>query len=178
MESLRIEFMVGECDPIDRFLADRIYEFNARATSCADGESFAAVRRDTSGAIVAGVSGYTWGGCCYVSNLWVAELLRANGMGRALLLAVENHAHDRGCKIILVSSHSFQAPLLLRTSGLPSASFDRRPSDRSRKHRPRQAYFLNEVGRIRKSSRRGHRLVPSSNRSKPDLSILSGGWAP
>ena len=48
-------------DPIDRFLADRIYEFNARATSCADGESFAAVRRDSSEAIVAGVSGYTWG---------------------------------------------------------------------------------------------------------------------
>ena len=110
MESLRIEFMVGECDPIDRFLADRIYEFNARATACADGESFAAVRRDSSGTIVAGVAGYTWSGCCYVSNLWVAELLRANGVGRALLLAVERRAHDRGCKIILVSSHSFQAP--------------------------------------------------------------------
>jgi len=105
-----IEFTLGECDPIDRFLADRIYEFNARAISCADGESFAAVRRDPSGAIIAGVSGYTWAGCCHISGLWVAELLRAKGVGRALLLAVESHARVRGCKIILLSSHSFQSP--------------------------------------------------------------------
>jgi GNAT superfamily N-acetyltransferase len=106
----RFEFTIGECDPIDRFLADRIYEFNARAISCADGESFAAVRRDPSGAIVAGVSGYTWSGCCHVSNLWVAVSLRAKGVGRALLGAAERHAHDRGCQIMLLSSHSFQSP--------------------------------------------------------------------
>ena len=55
------DFHVGECDWADRFLADRIYEFNARATGYSDGESFAAVRRDESETIVAGISGYTWG---------------------------------------------------------------------------------------------------------------------
>ena len=69
------DFCVGECDSVDRFLAERIYEFNVQATSYSDGESFAAVRRDESEAIVAGVSGYTWGGCCYVSHLWVSETL-------------------------------------------------------------------------------------------------------
>ncbi|HEY1251911.1 MAG TPA: GNAT family N-acetyltransferase [Thermoanaerobaculia bacterium] len=104
------DFCVGECGSIDRYLADRIYEFNVGATSYADGESFAAVRRDESGAIVAGVSGYTWGGCCYVANLWVSEPLRARGVGRALLAAAEQHAKARGCRVVFLSSHSFQAP--------------------------------------------------------------------
>jgi catechol 2,3-dioxygenase-like lactoylglutathione lyase family enzyme/GNAT superfamily N-acetyltransferase len=104
------EFTVGDCGSIDRFLAERIYEFNVQATSYADGESFAAVKRDPSGTIVAGVSGYTWGGCCHVSHLWVSEPLRAQGLGRALLLATEAHAANRGCKIILLASHSFQSP--------------------------------------------------------------------
>jgi len=104
------DFYIGECDSIDRFLADRIYEFNVQATSYSDGESFAAVRRDKSGAIGAGVSGYTWGGCCFISHLWVSEPLRAEGLGRALMLAAEDHAKSKGCKIVLLSSHSFQAP--------------------------------------------------------------------
>jgi GNAT superfamily N-acetyltransferase len=111
------ELTVGECDPIDRFLADRIYEFNVEATAYADGESFAAVKRDSSGSIVAGVSGYTWGGCCHVSHLWVAKAFRAQGIGRALLSATEAHATGRGCKIILLSSHSFQSPAFYEALG-------------------------------------------------------------
>lgn len=95
---------------IDRFLADRIYEFNARATSRDDGELFAATRRDAAGAIVAGVSGWTWAGCCHVAHLWVCEALRARGLGKTLLLAVEAHAKAKGCAIVLLSSHSFQSP--------------------------------------------------------------------
>jgi GNAT superfamily N-acetyltransferase len=111
------DFCVGECDSIDRFLADRIYEFNARATAYSDAESFAAVRRDESGTIVAGISGYAWGGCCYVSHLWVAESLRARGLGSALLRLAEAHARGKGCKIVLLSSHSFQAPAFYEYMG-------------------------------------------------------------
>ena len=68
------------------------------------------MRRDDSGTIVAGVSGYTWGGCCYVTHLWVSEPLRSRGLGRDLLEAAEAHAKARACRIVLLSSHSFQAP--------------------------------------------------------------------
>lgn len=95
---------------MDAFLAERIYEFNAAATGYHDGETFAAVRETESGVVEAGASGYTWGGCCYVAYLWVAEALRGGGIGSELLDAVEAHARDKGCRVVFVSSHSFQAP--------------------------------------------------------------------
>ncbi|HEY1289549.1 MAG TPA: GNAT family N-acetyltransferase [Burkholderiales bacterium] len=105
-----IAVRVGDAPQIEAFLAGRIYEFNAAATGYHDAESFTAVREDGSGAIEAGISGYTWGGCCFIVYLWVAAASRGKGLGSDLLGAVERHARERCCRLILVSSHSFQAP--------------------------------------------------------------------
>ena len=87
-----IAFHVGEDPEIQAFLAERIYEYNSRATGYFDGESFSGTQRDKSGGIRAGICGYTWGGCCYVSYLWVHESERGHGLGSALLAAAEEHA--------------------------------------------------------------------------------------
>ena len=108
---------VGEAPEIQAFLADRIYRFNSKATGYFDGEDFSATQRDESNAIRAGVCGYTWGGCCYVSYLWVDESVRGRGIGTALLVAVEEHAKSKGCKVVLVATHSFQAPAFYERLG-------------------------------------------------------------
>jgi ribosomal protein S18 acetylase RimI-like enzyme len=105
-----IVLRVGEVAEIEAFLAERIYEFNANATGYRDGESFSATQQDESGAIQAGISGYTWGGCCYITNLWVHNSKRGQGLGSTLLQAAEAHAKTKGCVVMLLSSHSFQAP--------------------------------------------------------------------
>jgi predicted N-acetyltransferase YhbS len=105
-----IELQCGDCQEIETFLSERIYEFNTKATGYFDDESFAAVQRDESGQIVAGISGHTWGGVCFIANLWVAEALRGAGIGRALLRAAERNAREKGCAVVLVSTHSFQSP--------------------------------------------------------------------
>jgi GNAT superfamily N-acetyltransferase len=105
-----IAVRVGDAPLIEAFLAERIYEYNAAATGYHDAESYTAVQEDGSGAIEAGVSGYTWGGCCFISYLWVAASARGKGLGSGLLTAVERHAVERRCRLVLVSSHSFQAP--------------------------------------------------------------------
>lgn len=100
----------GDAPELEALLAQRIYEYNAAATGYHDAESFSAARTNDSGAVEAGMCGYTWGGCCYLSYLWVAETSRGRGLGTQLLDAVERHAREKHCSLVLLSSHSFQAP--------------------------------------------------------------------
>jgi ribosomal protein S18 acetylase RimI-like enzyme len=105
-----IRISAGEAPELEAFLAERIYEFNAKVTGYLDGKSFSAACRDGRGAIWAGATGYTWGGCCYISHLWVQESERARGVGTALLKSVERYAESNACKVILLATHTFQAP--------------------------------------------------------------------
>jgi GNAT superfamily N-acetyltransferase len=95
---------------LNAFLEDRIYELNIQCTGFADGKGFASVIKDEAETIVAAVNGHTWGGCCYVAHLWVHETKRRQGIGRALALAMEEEAKNRGCTQVLLLTHSFQAP--------------------------------------------------------------------
>jgi ribosomal protein S18 acetylase RimI-like enzyme len=72
-------------------------------------------RRD--GTIVAGIHGWTWGGCCELVSLWVSEPMRGRGLGRALLSAAEDRARARGCRQVVLFTHDFQTPRLYTSSG-------------------------------------------------------------
>jgi ribosomal protein S18 acetylase RimI-like enzyme len=100
----------GDAPDVEAFLVERITEFNARATGYFDAQLYSATQRDEAGVIRAGICGYTWGGCGYVSYLWIDEHERGRGLGSALLLAAEEHARSKHCVVMLLSSHSFQAP--------------------------------------------------------------------
>jgi ribosomal protein S18 acetylase RimI-like enzyme len=98
-------------DPKDvEFLEDRINEFNLAATRTDFGGLLAIFVRDTQGAVVAGISGWTWGGCCEIRLLWVHADFRGRGYGRSLLAAAEREAAARGCDQLILDTHSFQAP--------------------------------------------------------------------
>ena len=99
------------------FLDDRIYEYNVAATGIDDGRWLGVFARDESGAVVAGLSGTTWGACCKVLDVWVREDLRRRGVGTRLLDAAEAEALRRGCRQVVLSSHSFQAPDFYRRRG-------------------------------------------------------------
>ncbi len=99
-----------EADAVSRLLEGKLYEFNVGATGAADGKSFCFTARDDAGEILAGVAGYTWGGCCDIKELWVAEAWRRCGLGRALVGAAEREARLRNCRQVVLSTHSFQAP--------------------------------------------------------------------
>jgi GNAT superfamily N-acetyltransferase len=92
------------------FLEDRLYEFNAKATGIDDALGLAIFRHDERGEVVAGLCGYTWGGCCEIRQVWVQEKVRGQGIGRRLLELAETEARRRGCFQIILATHSFQAP--------------------------------------------------------------------
>ncbi len=90
-------------------LEDRLYEFNVAATGLDDGEGLGFFVRADDGELRAGVAGHTWGGTCELRQVWVDESLRRRGLGTRLIQAAEAEARRRGCRQLVLSTHSFQA---------------------------------------------------------------------
>ena len=99
-----------ECQQLEAFLVERIYEFNARATGYFDGRLLGGLLRNEAGEVIAAFNGHTWGACCVVAHLWVHELQRGRGLGRSLMQVIEAEALRRGCEQVVLSTYSFQAP--------------------------------------------------------------------
>jgi len=99
------------------FLEDQINEYNFATTGIRDARLLVMFLRDSAGRIYAGLSGHTWGGVCEVRFLWVDEPSRHTGIGSRLLGAAEQEAVARGCRKIVLSTHSFQAPDFYRKHG-------------------------------------------------------------
>jgi GNAT superfamily N-acetyltransferase len=100
-----------------QYLEDRLYEFNAGATGIRDGEWLAIFVKDERGRIVAGICGNTWGGVCDIRQLWVEESRRRQGLGTRLLDAAEQEARRRGCRQIVLTTFTFQAPVFYAKRG-------------------------------------------------------------
>jgi len=107
----------AECQELEAFLVDRIYEFNAQATGFFDGKLLGGALRDENGAVIAAFNGHTWGGCCVIVHLWVHEAQRRHGLGRTMLQAAETEARRRNCGQVVLSTHDFQAPAFYERLG-------------------------------------------------------------
>ena len=92
------------------FLEEQIIAFNCAATGFYDGKMLSIFVRNEKNEIIAGISGFTWGGYCKVEWLWVHADWRQQDYGKQMLLAVEAEAQARGCSQIVLDAHSFQAP--------------------------------------------------------------------
>ena len=100
-----------------QFLEDRLYEFNSHQIGQDDGQLFAIFIRNDQQEILAGLSGWTWAQACEIQTLWVHPSWRGQGFGRKLLEAAEQEVRARGCRVILISSYSFQAPAFYQKCG-------------------------------------------------------------
>jgi GNAT superfamily N-acetyltransferase len=99
------------------FLEDRLYDFYIATTGVGDGGSLGVFLRDEAHRIVAGAAGYSWGETCELRQVWVADALRRHGLGRRPMAEVEAEAGRRGCRQIVLTTHSFQAPDFYRQIG-------------------------------------------------------------
>ena len=96
-------------DPTDiELLETRVTEQTARVTGHAVGSErqLAIFVRDDDGEILAGVFGWTWGGCAELHHLWVHEAQRGKGLGTRLLDAAEAEAARRGCGQVVLFTHA------------------------------------------------------------------------
>ena len=109
---------VGGADAaLDQQLSAGLDAHNFAATGHRDLRELTVKVVDADGALVAGLSGWTWGTCAGISMVWVREDSRRDGWGAKLLAAAEEAARERGCRQVLVSSFTFQAPDFYRRHG-------------------------------------------------------------
>ncbi|HEX6817941.1 MAG TPA: GNAT family N-acetyltransferase [Ktedonobacterales bacterium] len=97
--------------PVDvAYVEDQLNAYNIRVTGYDDYRPLAVFIRDASSAILAGLTGYTWGGALKIEYIWVHDDYRGNGYGTQLIHAAEREALTRGCHQAVLDTHSFQAP--------------------------------------------------------------------
>jgi GNAT superfamily N-acetyltransferase len=115
----RLRLQVTDVDDgtVEAAVRRKLYDFNVEATGIDDGAMLIVSLRDESGGLVAGLYGWTWGGCAFVDLLWVDEPRRGTGLGSRLLASAEQEARSRGCTQVLLSTHGFQAPDFYRSRG-------------------------------------------------------------
>lgn len=107
-----------------QFLEDQINQHNISETGFDDYQPLAIFVYDSQNQPIAGISGYTWGGCCEIAFLWVHPHYRRQGYGRRLLQAAESEAVRRGCQLVVLNSYSFQAPGFYQQSGYQVSGID------------------------------------------------------
>jgi ribosomal protein S18 acetylase RimI-like enzyme len=99
------------------YIEQQINDYSVEITGVREGGALSYFVRAEGGAIVAGLSGHTWGDCCDIRFVWVRADLRRGGYGTQLMQAAEEEAARRGCRQVVLDTHSFQAPEFYRKRG-------------------------------------------------------------
>ena len=95
-------------------------QYNLSVAPLSEVRSLASFATDSTGHVVGGAVGRTWGKCCELLQLWVEPSHRSSGVGSRLLQQFEEHAGRRGCSVFYLTTLSFQAPGFYRKHGYDS----------------------------------------------------------
>ena len=125
-----------EADPskeIARRLFDALFHANAERTGDGKTERVCVVARDADGTLVGGIVGEVYWGWLNVLVLWVAPMLRRQGLGSRLLSRAEAEAVAKGCHGVYLDTFTFQDHgLYLRAGYEIFGTLERFPSGQSR----------------------------------------------
>jgi GNAT superfamily N-acetyltransferase len=95
---VKIELIAQPDDALRRAIAAPLSAYNDPIGGPSGHRSLALAVRDDSGGVCGGLWGHTAYGWLYTQLLAVPEAERGQGLGRALMLAAEAEALQRGCK--------------------------------------------------------------------------------
>ncbi|MGL5757927.1 GNAT family N-acetyltransferase [Plesiomonas sp.] len=102
------------------FLRDRLIENNRTFVGEHTRQPLAVFTLDAQQSRTGGCSGHTYGNWLYIEYLWVDSSVRSQGVGKKLLLAIEQVARERGCRFALLDTFSFQARPFYEKQGYQS----------------------------------------------------------
>jgi GNAT superfamily N-acetyltransferase len=106
-----VNLQVGGRDPeLSARLSDELDAVNLAATGADDQAGLTVKVTNAEGDLIAGLAGWTWGGCAGIEMVWVHAAHRKDGWGSRLIAAAEAEVRRRGCTEVSVTSFTFQAP--------------------------------------------------------------------
>jgi ribosomal protein S18 acetylase RimI-like enzyme len=105
-----------------RIVDNGLGDANTAAAPISDVVPLTCLARDTTGEVVGGAVGRTWGECGELQQLWVAAAHRQHGVGSRLVRMFEARAKQRGCRTFYLTTFSFQAPSFYKSLGYHSAA--------------------------------------------------------
>lgn len=73
--------------------------------------------RDEKGAIIGGITGTAFWQHLHIDFLWVSSEVRGRQLGKRLIRQMEDYALEKGCRLLIVETFSFQAPGFYRKLG-------------------------------------------------------------
>jgi ribosomal protein S18 acetylase RimI-like enzyme len=117
MQTYAVEIEAHPTSQDAEFLEDQLYTHNVEQTGYDDGQLLTIWVKNPASERLAGLHGWTWGGSCYIRELWVHKTLRGQGYGTKLLQAAEAAARARGCHQVVLDSYNFQAPEFYQKHG-------------------------------------------------------------
>ena len=127
--------LVGQDDPeLEKFLSDELDAINHAAIASDDETPFSIRATSEDGALLGGITGWTWGGCGGITSLWLGPEQRGRGLGRRLLAAAESEIRRRGCDRVVVATMSFHAPGFYRRHGYEEVGHTPDMPDGTAKH--------------------------------------------
>ncbi|MCA0992323.1 GNAT family N-acetyltransferase [Pseudalkalibacillus hwajinpoensis] len=103
--------MIQRNDKAREFIQNKVVEYNGERLSesvKSPLEKVAYVIEERE--VIGGISGTLFWQHLHIDFLWVEEKMRGFGYGRKLLQQFESLAEEKGCRLILLDSFSFQAP--------------------------------------------------------------------
>ncbi len=112
MSEYAIRVTASPTDPELAIIQHGLTSFNEAAVGPANRIPLAVVVHDETGAMIAGISGFTTWGWLFTHWLWVAESARGHGLAGQMLAAAEDEARHRGCHGAWIDTFN---PVALRT---------------------------------------------------------------
>jgi GNAT superfamily N-acetyltransferase len=97
-------------DSLRETVSQRLWLYDAAASGVADYYPINVVLRGAGDELLGAVLGQVWGTWLRVDMVWIVELLRGQGYGRALLQAAEAYGIERGAVHARLDTFSFHAP--------------------------------------------------------------------
>ena len=91
------------------FVDKQLHEFNIDKIGDYQYTPLFLFLRDSEQKVMGGLNGFMALGWLHISTLWLAEELRDNGYGKALVLAAEQEAFRHDCFNAYLFTYSFQA---------------------------------------------------------------------